>query len=131
MDSPQKSEKFASIWLNDVPPTWMGADALQYSGRNAFLIRSVYDTWRPAVPGALRAAATVPSTLSLGSTRCLPSGTRGRSLRATNGQVRPSHDISTPLRPGPVACEARLANGMSMLTCCAWLPTTFQMRASG
>src|SRR5579859_7008227 len=69
-DRPQNREKFASIWLKDLPPMFTGWRDDHHCELNARRIMSSYRVWSP---GPLLLAIE-PRTLSSRATNCNPSG---------------------------------------------------------
>src|SRR6266851_366570 len=67
-------------------PILIEAVDCQYSGLNAFAIMVIYEVFRPLTPGFKRLLASVPRTLSVGSTSCWPSGMLVSSLRPILGK---------------------------------------------
>src|SRR5512142_1253379 len=122
MARPQKSEKFASIWVKPsgvVSPGEFHNLSLKASWIIWLYVASapVAGFLSPGEPvifplGSSTALDIGPSTLSSGWTICLP---RGMSplwsiFLPTIGNVRPRPDISMVSSGGPVACGGRLAN---------------------
>src|SRR5438874_504766 len=118
IESPQKSEKLFSICV--VPP-------FHRSFLNASWIIPTYVALRPLWPEF--GFHSRPSTLSVWLTTCPASGVRFISLRPSNGNERPSHDISVPLFGGPTAWEAALELRISTFTGLGTPPTVRKITA--
>src|SRR5438034_1532859 len=116
IESPQKSEKLFSICVT--PP-------FHRSFWNASWIMPTYVALRPVPVGF----ASPPSTPSVGETVCPLSGIRFIILRPSNGNERPSHDISVPLFGGPTAWEAALELAISTDTGVGTPPTVRKITA--
>src|SRR5262245_32469928 len=115
--NPQKSVKFASIWVN-VPAGSATGPPFQYLSWNTAWISAWYVVFSP-LPGKRDSG---PSTLSFGSTTCNPRGVRLSSLRPTIGKGRLKNDISRSLVGGPTAWDARLELGIRTVTGCGEPP---------
>src|SRR5439155_20337781 len=114
---PQKSVKFASIWVN-VPAGSLTGPPFQYLSWNTDWISTLYVVFSPLLGKRDRD----PSMLSFGSTTCRPRGVRLSSLRPTIGNGRLKNDISRSLVGGPTAWDARLELGIRTLSWTGALP---------